>query len=131
MNAQRKVRKGATQGARRKGFTLVELMVSVMMISVGLLGLLSSSAAVAQMVGKSGRQSVAASVAETRFEKLRSSDCTLLSGGSGAPRLGVQEAWTVQRVSRAVIVTDSVRYDDRGTVRSHGFQSVIPCPSLP
>jgi prepilin-type N-terminal cleavage/methylation domain-containing protein len=131
MNTRAKVRMGVTGGARRQGFTLVELMVSVMMLSVGLLGLVSSSAAVAQMVGKAGRQSVASRVAETRFEKLRSSDCTAVTGGSDAARPGIQESWIVQRMPRAVIVTDSVRYSDRGVARSFAFQSVIPCPSLP
>jgi prepilin-type N-terminal cleavage/methylation domain-containing protein len=130
MNTRPKVRRTRAIGCRRDGFTLVELMVSVLMLSVGLLGLLGTSAAVARMVGKAGRQTIAASVAESRFEKLRSSNCTLLSGGSYTARSGIQESWVVQRVARAVIITDSVRYVDRGIAKSHAFQSVVPCPSL-
>jgi prepilin-type N-terminal cleavage/methylation domain-containing protein len=122
---------GRSSVARREGFTLVELMVAVLILGVGLLGLLSTSAIVARMVGKAGRQAVAVAVAETRFEKLRSSNCASLAAGSGATRDGIYESWRVQRVSRAVIVTDSVRYVDRGVSKAHVFQSVIPCPTLP
>ncbi len=116
--------------ARRGGFTLVELMVAVLMLTVAMLGLLSTSAAITRMMGKSGRRALAASVAESRFEKLRSVDCTLITSGSATARAGIEERWVIQRRPRAVIVSDSVRYLDRGVSRSHAFQSVIPCPSL-
>jgi prepilin-type N-terminal cleavage/methylation domain-containing protein len=131
MTTRTKAFDGLSSASRRDGFTLVELMVAVLVLSVGLLGLLSTSAVVARMVGKAGRQAVAASVAETRFEKLRSSDCSALAAGSASARAGIQESWRVQRVARAVIITDSVHYVDRGVSKSHVFQSVIPCPSLP
>lgn len=122
---------GAEGAARREGFTLVELMVAVLMLTVAMLGLLSTSAAITRMMGKSGRRSLAASVAESRFERLRSVDCTLLSSGSATARGGIAESWGVQRVARAVIISDSVRYLDRGVSTSHAFQTVIPCPALP
>lgn len=131
MTTRTKAFDGLSSASRRDGFTLVELMVAVLVLTVGLFGLLSTSAVVARMVGKAGRQAVAVSVAETRFEKLRSADCTALAAGSGLARDGIQESWRVQRVARAVIITDSVSYVDRGVSRSHVFQSVIPCPSLP
>ena len=115
----------------RHGFTMVELMVAVLMLTVAMLGLLSTSAAITRMMGKSGRRALAASVAESRFEKLRSVDCTLLTNGSATARAGIDESWVVERRSRAVIVSDTVRYLDRGASRTHAFQSVIPCPSLP
>lgn len=120
----------AAGGSRRKGFTLIELMVAVLMLTVAMLGLLSTSAAITRMMGKSGRRSLAASVAESRFEKLRSGDCTLLSNGSATARAGIAESWGVQPVARAVIVSDTVRYLDRGVSTSHAFQTVIPCPAL-
>ena len=119
------------RGVRRKGFTLVELMVAVLMLTVAMLGLLSTSAAMTRMLGKSGQRALAASVAETRFEVLRSVDCTLVTNGSATARAGIGESWVVQPVARAVIISDTVRYLDRGVPRSHTFQSVIPCPSLP
>jgi prepilin-type N-terminal cleavage/methylation domain-containing protein len=121
----------AAGASQRRGFTLVELMVSVLMLTVAMLGLLSTSAAITRMMGKGSQRSLAAAVAESRFEKLRSGDCTLLSSGSATARGGIAESWGVQRVARAVIIGDSVRYLDHGITRSHAFQTVIPCPSLP
>jgi prepilin-type N-terminal cleavage/methylation domain-containing protein len=115
----------------RRGFTLVEVMVSVLILTVGLLGLMSTSAAVTRLVAKGGRQALVASVARTRFEGLRSVDCTSLSNGWALGNSGISESWSVRRVSRAVIVIDSVRYQDRGVSRSQTFETVIPCSALP
>jgi prepilin-type N-terminal cleavage/methylation domain-containing protein len=117
--------------ASRRGFTLVEVMVAVLILTVGLLGLVGTSAAVTRLVAKGGRQSLVASVARTRFEGLRSVDCTSLSNGWAVGYNGISESWSVRRVARAVIVVDSVRYQDRGLSRSQTFETVIPCPALP
>lgn len=58
-----------------RGFTVVEVVVAVMVLSVGLLGLVTSAALVTRMIGRGQRSSVAASYAQRRLDMLRSAGC--------------------------------------------------------
>jgi prepilin-type N-terminal cleavage/methylation domain-containing protein len=63
----------------RRGFTLIELMVTVFLLGVGLAGLVATSGAVSRMMGGSSREATAATVAASRFEKLRGAACASIS----------------------------------------------------
>jgi len=85
----------------RGGFTLVELLVAVTMISVGLLALLQSSAGITSMLRDGRDRTRAVSVATTRLETLRQQarnsnpGCTALANGSAAAAGGLTEQWAV------------------------------------
>ena len=64
----------------QQGFTLVELLVAVVIFSVGLLALASSSAVMMRTLGESQSKTVAAAVAESRFERIRSTACANRTG---------------------------------------------------
>ena len=55
----------------RRAFTLVEVMVAVILLTVGVLALVGSSAMVSRMIGKGRGATVAAQVATARLEQLR------------------------------------------------------------
>src|SRR5437773_11371656 len=87
-----------SSGRRRdvRGFTLVELMLSLMLFTVGILSLTATSAVVVRMMGGARQQTIAATMAQSRFERLRGLACSspALTGGSAtAPR--IRETWTV------------------------------------
>jgi prepilin-type N-terminal cleavage/methylation domain-containing protein len=110
----------------RKGFSLIELMVAIMVLTVALLGLAATSAVATQMIGGGGRHTLAASVAQSRFELLRRGSCAALSGGTDYTR-GVIESWQIDSVRTSAFVTERVTYQTRRGPRTQIFRSVRPC----
>ncbi len=111
----------------RGGFTLIEVMVAVMILTVGLLALASTSAVVIRQMGSAGRMGVAATVAQRRTELLRLAPCTATSSGSATTR-NVAESWTVTPQTRSARIDVTVTYATRsGGTRSQSYRSTIPC----
>jgi prepilin-type N-terminal cleavage/methylation domain-containing protein len=86
----------ATPG-RRSGFTVMELLVAVVILSIGLLGLAATSGTVMKLIGGGSQQTVAANVALARFERMRGLSCGRIASGSAINR-NVQESWQVAPV---------------------------------
>lgn len=120
----------------RRGFTLVELMVAIIILAIGILGLAGTSAVITRQMGSAARQTVAAAVAQSRFDLLSSIDCAGLApaGGStsgtstaafqGRPR-GVTERWRVDDGNDVKILTDSITIV--GQRRVLVYQAYMPC----
>ena len=133
VRALRDVRREADHAAirrqRRAGFTIVEVVVAVMILSVGVLGLAGAAAIVTRMMGASEIQSDASTVAAARFEILRGTRCPLASGS--ASNAGINESWTVQALGNAGYrmyeVMDSVTYMNRDGQRGKSYRSVVQC----
>lgn len=95
-----------------RGFTLAEVLVAVMILSVGLLAIAASSGSVYRMLGYGKLSTQAAHIASTRLELLRRAAnnttprCTGLAGGTDTVTEGIIETWTVSGtgLTRAVIV---------------------------
>ncbi|HEX5829941.1 MAG TPA: prepilin-type N-terminal cleavage/methylation domain-containing protein, partial [Gemmatimonadaceae bacterium] len=86
----------------RPGMTLIELVVAVLILSVGLLALAGVAGAVARQIGTGGLHTRAAFVAQARLDSLISVPCTglaatsVLVGTSSHYMDGVQEKWVVE-----------------------------------
>lgn len=113
-----------------RGFTVIELIVAMLVLTVGVLGMATTSVVLSRQIAAGRQQIIAATLAQSRFERLRSVRCTTITAGSATTR-GVTESWTKQDVARAVIVTDTVRWTIRGSQKVHVYRSVIPCPPNP
>lgn len=117
----------------RRGFTLVELMVAMMLLSVGMLALASSSAVVIRQMSEGGTMSVASAVAQTRIEKLRTtlSSCSTASPAASstgtATTRGVAESWTVTPMTRSAQLSVTVTYYTKRGNRSQTYLSMTPC----
>lgn len=116
------------------GFSIIEVLVAIVILSVGLLALAQSSGTVSRMIGRGKQDTQAAMAAQTRLEALRvlanttSPKCTALaSGSSTGPAAGSTTAWTVSGSgnSRTVVVTVTYRIG-RGT-RSETVQAILGC----
>jgi type IV pilus assembly protein PilV len=85
----------------RKGFTLIEVLVAVVVLSVGIVALVGSAGAVTRMIGRGKASTIASHVAARRLETLRQQAlatnprCTALANGTGTAELGMTEAWTI------------------------------------
>lgn len=118
------VRRSAPQA--RAGFTLVELMVAMLMLTVGLLALASTSAVVVKQMGDASRMGVAGTVAQTRIERLRSGTCSTAQTGTGTTR-GVSESWTVTPMVRSARIDVTITYTTRRGTRSQSYRSMMRC----
>ncbi len=110
----------------QQGFTLVELLVAVVIFSVGLLALASSSAVMMRTLGESQSKTVAAAVAESRFERIRSTACANRTSGSAVSR-GIAESWVRTPLARADDVTVTVQYTSQHRSQSRTYQTYLPC----
>jgi prepilin-type N-terminal cleavage/methylation domain-containing protein len=107
-----------------RGFTLVEVLVAVMVLSVGITALVGSSALVTRMVGRGKTETQAAETATLRIERLRlaaystTPRCTAGGFASGGPVTvkGMRERWIVDAAGSVRRVTDTVTHRTaRGT----------------
>jgi prepilin-type N-terminal cleavage/methylation domain-containing protein len=122
----RPLRIGVASG-RRAGFTLVEIMVALMVFVVGVLAVTGSSAIVMTMIGGSQRRTIAATVAESRFERLRALPCTAHANGYAETR-GVRETWEIVPLTLADDVTVRVvSPSSGGRITSQTYRTYIPC----
>ena len=116
-----------TPAASRGGFTIVELIVAIMVFSIGVLGLAATTATVARLMGSASRQTIAAAVAQSRIEKLRATSCASLASGSETVR-GVTSTWSVVVATRGDSVTETVTFPiGRGRTRTRVYKTMVTC----
>jgi prepilin-type N-terminal cleavage/methylation domain-containing protein len=111
----------------RSGMTLVEMMVAVVILSVGLLGLAGTSAVVTRQVSGGASQSIAANAIQSRLEWMRSLPCSAIKDSTATNR-GVREHWILGPTANGVLwVRDTVQYSVGGTRRTHTYTMTVPC----
>lgn len=86
-----------TRTRGRGGFTVIEVIIAIVILSVGIIGLATTAALVTRMVAQGQRYSEAAALAQKRFERLRGQSCTTLAAGT-ATSGQFSERWTVTTV---------------------------------
>jgi type IV pilus modification protein PilV len=117
----------ASRMQARAGFTIVELLVALMIFAVGMLGLAATAGSVTRMMGGAKRQVIAATVAQTRLERLRSSPCASITSGSDTTR-GVISTWTVSAVTRGMNITERVSFQtSKAGLRTRTYMTTIAC----
>lgn len=130
ISKRRTVRAGEPVPARRAGFTLVEMMVAVVILSIGLLGLTTTGAYVLRMVSGGQQQTIAASVVQSRLERLRSLPCatTVSAGTVNVTTRGIREQWRPVATTNQVLFVDyNVKYSVAGSKRDQSYTFTIPC----
>jgi prepilin-type N-terminal cleavage/methylation domain-containing protein len=112
----------------RAGMTLIELIVSIMILTTGVLALASTSAVVLRQMGGAHMQSLVSRTANSRFEQMRAVDaCGSLANGSATGPGSITETWTATAITRAIQVRDSVAYSVAGEEKFQIFVTIIPC----
>jgi len=112
----------------RGGFTIIELVVAIIIMTVGVLALATGAAGVAKQMRDGNQAALAAVVGQARMETIRSLGCSSLSSNTATTR-GMTEKWNVVWISaRARAVTETVTYVPRARVsRTVAWRSVVPC----
>ena len=113
-----------------RGFSLIEVMVAMLILTVGVMGLAASATSITRMTGEGGRTGGAAAVASSRFELLRATACASLASGT-ATSGKYSESWTVSSSGQLVTVAETVTYVRGRASRSAVFTTYISCaPSV-
>ena len=113
----------------RRGMSLVELMVAIVLLGVGLLSMAAFSSAMTLQQRHAMNQQVASMVVQSRVDSLSSIHCkTLASSGSQSGSVttrGVKERWTVADGNDIKIIYDTLTFT--GRKKPLAYISVIPC----
>lgn len=117
------------EGTRsRRGMTLVELLMSLIMLVVAVGGLVGSSAAVAKQVGGGMSQTVAAGLAQARLDSLTSLSCADLDAGARAGQSterGVSETWSVTDGRNIKTIEVAIALAERRAPLT--YRMIVPC----
>jgi prepilin-type N-terminal cleavage/methylation domain-containing protein len=110
----------------RPAFTIVELLVAIVIFTIGLVALAATSGLVAGRVGDGGRLTAAAHAARSVLDSLGVMSCGAVMSGS-ATRDGIGVTWTVTRDSTAAHVDLTVGAALRRGNRRDTYRLVVPC----
>ena len=117
------------------GFTLVEVIVAIVVLSVGVIALAGTTAMVTRMIGRGKVETRVAQAASRRIEMLRlaaystTPHCTAASFVSGGPTTanGLTESWTVPAAGKVRSVLVTVSYRAARGARTASIQTRIEC----
>ncbi|HMN09601.1 MAG TPA: prepilin-type N-terminal cleavage/methylation domain-containing protein [Gemmatimonadaceae bacterium] len=127
----RQVTKGRrrARAEARRGMTLIELMVAMVLLGVGMLGLAGLSLTVGRQFGTGARQADAALVVQSRIDSISTVSCQTLApsgpvSGTTVTR-GITEKWTITDGNDIKTIVDTVTF--KGRVKPLVYTSIIPC----
>lgn len=114
---------------KRRGMTLIEVLVAITVLSVAVLAYTGAVASVSRSLGWEAVRARAAVMTESALEQARLAGCG--QGGTGASSSGrVSVLWRASagpsRTDIAVITQWTAR--PGATVRADTFLSAVPCP---
>ena len=75
---------------QERGFTIVEVIIAILVLTVGLLGLVTTAGLVTRMIGRGQRSGAAAQFASRRLEQLRVTGCASHASGTETLMRGSQ-----------------------------------------
>ena len=113
----------------QRGFTIVEVLVAVMILSVGLMGLVTTAGLVTRMIGQGHRYTEASALANERIEVLKSQRCP--AAGTGTETRGAYVvSWRVVEIAsgKGRGLNVSVQSPTTRGSRTDTFATVHYCP---
>jgi len=117
----------------QRGFTIIEIIIAIIVLTVGVLGLVSTAALVTRMIGRGQRSAVASAFGARRLERLRAGACVARANGADTLYRGTNwvafNTWTFTDAGnqnyRLKVVTTYKTVKNR--VRSDSTETTIPC----
>ena len=111
----------------RAGFTLLEALIALVIINVGLLALVASTAVLIRQTAEVRDRSAAVRAAAKRLQRLGAATCAPTSG-SAAGAFGIRETWSIAVQQGGVReLLDSVTYATPTGPRSVVLRTKLPC----
>ena len=120
---------------KNSGFTLVEVLVAIVILSIGLLALASATANVSRMAGYGKWATAASQLATRRLETIRqvaystTPSCTSSAMVGGGPLYanGMTESWRIVGTGNTRAVEIIVSYPRAPTVVTDSISTIIRC----
>jgi len=114
-----------------RGFSLIEVIAAMIILSVGVIGMAASTTAIQNMTTQGTLTGNAAAVAGSRFDVLRATPCaSLATSGTATTQLKFNEKWSITTAGNLRSVVDSVTYTFRAKPRTTAFSTVISCAPI-
>src|SRR5262245_16737268 len=111
----------------RAGFTLLEVLIALVLIAVGMLALVGSTAVLVRQAAEIRARSAAVRAAANRLQRLGIAGCTFASGSQTGAH-GIHERWAVDvRPDGVRELRDSVTFTTPAGERSVVFRTKLPC----
>jgi len=117
----------------QRGFTIIEVIIAIVVLTVGLLGLVTTAALVTRMIGQGQRSAVAATFATQQAEQLRAGGCLARTDGSASLNRGsavaAQTTWTWTTVTATTYrLTLATRYPTvQNRTRTDTTETTLSC----
>jgi Tfp pilus assembly protein FimT len=108
------------------GFTLVEIIVGLLVFTVGVLALAASSGVVAKAMANGATRELAARSAVSRVETIISQCATATSGRERLQE--IESDWVIIRGVATIEVTETVRCLSAGLACAASYGATVWCP---
>ena len=124
-----RTRRFAAPRRARRGVTLIEVIIAIIVMSVGIMGLPGTAGYVATQMGGGNAQTLAAAMATKIADSLASRRCASLVDGTQTSR-GVKATWTITApIPKTRTINQTLEYTvKRGSKKSVSYQVMIQCP---
>jgi prepilin-type N-terminal cleavage/methylation domain-containing protein len=123
-----RTRRYAAPRRARRGVTLIEVIIAIIVMSVGIMGLAGTAGYVATQMGGGNAQTLAAAMSAKIADSLASRRCTSLVDGTQTSR-GVKATWTITATPKTRTINQTLEYTvKRGSKKSVSYQMMIQCP---
>lgn len=111
-----------------RGFTIVELLVAITVLSVGLLSFLGTSALITRMLARGDRAATATFYAQERIERLQGQPCATMANGSEMRGGNFRVDWTITPMGGSDRARVIVRYAaGPTTMREDTLETSVLC----
>jgi prepilin-type N-terminal cleavage/methylation domain-containing protein len=114
------------QEINRDGMTLIEIVIAIVLLSVGALALAGSSALMVRRLAESSRGTAAAAVAAKHIESSFAKPCSAIAGGN-EELFGVSSDWSVSPSVSLTDIRQRVTYGTRRGLHSEEFLTAASC----
>ncbi|MEE8268118.1 MAG: type II secretion system protein [Gemmatimonadales bacterium] len=120
---------------KTSGFTLVEVIVAIVILSIGLMALAGATANVSRMAGYGKWNTAASQVAIMRLEAIRqvaysttpACTSTALVGGGPVSYNGMVESWSIVGTGSTRVVLIVVSYPRATTIVTDSVTTILRC----
>jgi len=111
---------------RERGYSLVELIVALLLFSIGGLALASTSALIGRALNLDGQRERASRLASRQIEILSAACHDAINGTEATPPISLE--WTVSRPDTGhIAINESVSYPGSQGRRTDRYETLVSC----
>lgn len=113
--------------SNQRGFTIAEVVVAIIMVSIGIIGVAKATAEIVSMVARGDRSVTASTYAQDRMEQMRAAGCGSMAEGTETYDGSFSLTWTVTARNNVREVQLVAEYPGGRGMRVDTFETSVPC----